>query len=230
MSTNGPKPYSKSAANLFRSKRLSYRAPSWPEDEDFFLARMLDTEAYANLYNGFLLPPSKRDLEGMKKWHEGCLLVAVICLPPPVPTDASAVVGSEAAKPIPIGAITLSGPSDMMFRHHRSTMIGLGIQQPYQNQGYGSEAIEWVLHWGFEMAGLHRIGIGAFGWNEGARRLYERMGFVPEGVKREALWFNGGWDDLYEFSMLEGEWRERRDRRLKQKQAEGRVETEGSKV
>ena len=44
-----------------------------------------------------------------------------------------------------------------------------------------------------------------FGWNESAKRLYEKMRFEGKMRKREALWFNGRWLDLFESGMLEGE-------------------------
>ncbi|EHL02848.1 putative Uncharacterized N-acetyltransferase YoaA [Glarea lozoyensis 74030] len=87
------------------------------------------------------------------------------------------------------------------------TYISIDIIADYQRKGYGSEAIEWALNWGFKIAGLHRIGIEAFSYNEGARQLYERLGFVYEGCKRELLWFNGDWHDYLSWSMLEHEWR-----------------------
>lgn len=58
-------------------------------------------------------------------------------------------------------------------------------------------------------AGLHRMRIGCFSFNEGARRLYEQLGFVLEGRNREAVWKNGAWYDIIDMGMLEGEWRER---------------------
>lgn len=58
------------------------------------------------------------------------------------------------------------------------------------------------------MAGLHRIQIIAFSFNDGAMRLYERMGFREEGRQRESMWFNGGWHDTVTYGMLEQEWRE----------------------
>ena len=59
--------------------------------------------------------------------------------------------------------------------------MGIQICREEQGKGYGSEAIKWVLEWGFLAAGLHRVTIGCFSFNEGARRLYERLGFVVEG-------------------------------------------------
>lgn len=91
--------------------------------------------------------------------------------------------------------------------HHRNAGLSIELLNTYQGKGYGSEAIFWALNWAFQIAGLHRISINCFSWNSGAERLYERLGFVREGRKREVFWFDGGWGDLVEFAILEGEWR-----------------------
>jgi len=87
--------------------------------------------------------------------------------------------------------------------------MSIQICREEQRKGYGSEAIKWALEWGFLAGGLHRVSIGCFSFNEGARRLYERLGFVVEGRTREVVWKNGGWHDSIEMGMLEGEWREK---------------------
>ena len=93
--------------------------------------------------------------------------------------------------------------------HHRRSGIGLNILRQYQGQGFGTEAIKWALNWGFRYAALHRIELAAFGYNKGAIKLYERLGFVPEGRKRDFTWFDGQYWDLFMFAMLEDEWREK---------------------
>lgn len=60
---------------------------------------------------------------------------------------------------------------------------------------------------GFRIAGPHRIEIGCFEWNEGAGRLYERLGFRLEGRKRDFIWFDGRFYDTVEVLMLEHGWR-----------------------
>ncbi|KAF2439623.1 acyl-CoA N-acyltransferase, partial [Karstenula rhodostoma CBS 690.94] len=105
----------------------------------------------------------------------------------------------------PIGQIHLNRSSPRMS-HHRNTEIGIDILPAYQGRGYGSEAIRWVLEYAFLRAGLHKVRIRAFGWNEGACRLYRRLGFVEEGRERESLWHEGRWWDGVEFGMVEGEW------------------------
>ena len=59
------------------------------------------------------------------------------------------------------------------------------------------------------MAGLHRIGLGSYSYNDGAARLYRRLGFEQGGRRRECSWLDGGWHDVSMFSMLEDEWRAR---------------------
>ena len=93
--------------------------------------------------------------------------------------------------------------------HHRHNEIAVNIARTYQGQGYGSEAIQWILQWGFRHGGLHRIEIAASSYNTGAVRLYERLGFTVEGRKREHFWHDGKFHDLIELSMLEHEWREK---------------------
>ncbi|KAM0805902.1 acyl-CoA N-acyltransferase [Usnea florida] len=108
---------------------------------------------------------------------------------------------------MPIGQIHLHPPPSES--HHRKASLSINILPAHQNHGYGTEALQWVLQWGFQTAGLHRVELFCFEWNEGARRLYERVGFRLEGRRREALWFEGRWWDLLEFGLLEGEWRGR---------------------
>jgi RimJ/RimL family protein N-acetyltransferase len=39
--------------------------------------------------------------------------------------------------------------------------------------------------------------------------LYERLGFVYEGRKREVLWYDGEYHDMFLGAMLRREWQER---------------------
>jgi RimJ/RimL family protein N-acetyltransferase len=108
----------------------------------------------------------------------------------------------------PIGRISLK-TGKRGEEHHRAADIGIQIAAEYQRKGYGSEAIKWILEWAFKYGGLHRVGIQCCSYNPGARRLYERLGFVFEGANREAFWYNGGWHDWFTLSTLEDEWREK---------------------
>lgn len=181
-------------STIFQSERLRYRAvEDTPEDLDFLSAIATDVEGFANSNFGILKPQSREDVIQYKKHlAENALIAAVICIAPDTP----------------IGLVVLHGAKPHHARH-RDASVSIDILPAHQRRGYGSEALEWITRWGFQLNGLHRISIESFSHNEGAGRLYERLGFVPEARRREALWFNGGWSDVLGFAMLEHEWRDR---------------------
>ncbi|OJD29993.1 gnat family protein [Diplodia corticola] len=188
--------------NPFRSERLLYRAiKDTPEDAAFVHSVQDDPEAYA-LSNMALLRPetTKSSAEWKKHLDEERLIAVIICIAP---------LSNPAEKdPVPIGIVSLAKPCAGL-EHHRNSSIAIDVIEAHRGKGYGSEAIRWMVDWGFRTAGLHRIGIQCFSYNPGAARLYERLGFVPEGRRREEVWFNGAWHDVLQFSVLEHEWKER---------------------
>ncbi|MEU9123306.1 GNAT family protein [Streptomyces sp. NPDC048506] len=73
-------------------------------------------------------------------------------------------------------------------------------------QGLGTEATRLIVGHGFEELGLHRISLEVYAFNPRARRVYEKVGFVPEGVLRDALLWEGERVDAVVMSMLAPEW------------------------
>ena len=77
--------------------------------------------------------------------------------------------------------------------------------------GYGTEATQLMLDHAFGTLGLHRIALYVFEFNERAIRAYKRCGFVVEGRSRESIWRDGRWWDELAMSVLESDWRARRE-------------------
>ncbi|MEV1178893.1 GNAT family protein [Nonomuraea sp. NPDC049784] len=73
-------------------------------------------------------------------------------------------------------------------------------------KGYGTEAIRLVLDHAFATTPLHRIRLGVYAFNERARHVYKKVGFVEEGVERDALLWDGEWHDAVLMSVLRHEW------------------------
>lgn len=217
--------------DAFTSSRLTYRAiDSVPYDRAFLRTIEDDHVAQAMANPSLLLPANTKHVEDLTKWLESCLCAVIVCLKPeekekyekekgPIEEidislgkdgegeDDNAKKTRAKPRPTPIGFITLGAPRGRGFAIHRSSSIAITLLGPFQGCGYGSEAIRWILDYGFRLAGLHRITIGCLGWNDGARQLYERLGFVPESRLREALWFDGRWWDEFGLAMLDHEWR-----------------------
>lgn len=55
---------------------------------------------------------------------------------------------------------------------------------------------------------LHRITLWVADANTGARRVYEKVGFVEEGRARESFRRDGKWHDMILMGLLEGELQE----------------------
>jgi RimJ/RimL family protein N-acetyltransferase len=73
-------------------------------------------------------------------------------------------------------------------------------------RGYGSEALSLVLDHAFGTTPLHRISLDVFSFNDRAKHVYKKAGFVEEGVLRDALRWDGEWYDSVIMSMLRSDW------------------------
>ncbi|MEU5524067.1 GNAT family protein [Streptomyces sp. NPDC047860] len=75
-----------------------------------------------------------------------------------------------------------------------------------RGRGLGTEAIRLIVEYGFERLGLRRIELAAYGTNTRALHVYEKVGFVVEGVRREVRLRDGEWADEVIMAMLDREW------------------------
>ncbi|MFI1829899.1 GNAT family N-acetyltransferase [Streptomyces sp. NPDC020412] len=80
-----------------------------------------------------------------------------------------------------------------------------------RDRGLGTEATRLIVGHGFTHVGLHRIALSVYDFNPRARRVYEKVGFVAEGIEREVLRHRGEWVDATAMSMLASDWATRSD-------------------
>jgi RimJ/RimL family protein N-acetyltransferase len=90
-----------------------------------------------------------------------------------------------------------------------SFRINLAVWAP-RGAGLGSEATVLLLRYGFKVwPSLHRVELEVFDFNPRAIRSYEKVGFVREGLKRDALWWVGEPHGAVMMSMLRPEFEAR---------------------
>lgn len=77
------------------------------------------------------------------------------------------------------------------------------------DKGLGTELMTWALSYVFNNLGMHRIELGTSAENARALHLYEKLGFVREGLRRKCALRDGEWKDSVDLALLEEEWRER---------------------
>lgn len=82
---------------------------------------------------------------------------------------------------------------------HLHIMIG-GAE--HRGKGIGTFAVRALISHAFNNLNLRRIELGVLTNNAAAIRLYEKTGFVREGVKRQAVYKNGKYVDLIMMGLL----------------------------
>ncbi len=88
------------------------------------------------------------------------------------------------------------------FRNQTIAELGYWLARPYWGKGFMSEALQFVLHFGFETLDLHRIWAATDPRNLPSCSLLERNGLVREGVLRQTTSRNDGWADSAIYALL----------------------------
>jgi RimJ/RimL family protein N-acetyltransferase len=82
----------------------------------------------------------------------------------------------------------------------------IALTSRHTDRGLGSEATRLILGHAFDTVGVHRVELEVFAFNPRARRVYEKVGFVYEGTKRQALRWQRDWIDTHVMAMLADDW------------------------
>ncbi|WP_336322562.1 GNAT family protein [Streptomyces lavendofoliae] len=141
--------------------------------------------------------------------------------PPPSPDFLRTWYGTRAARSDRLDLALVDRASGEMVgelvlnewdEHNRSCNFRTLIGPRGRDRGLGTEAIRLLLAHGFEGLGLNRISLSVYAFNPRAIRVYEKVGFVREGVEREVLLHEGRWIDALTMSVLAREWAVHRGR------------------
>lgn len=86
---------------------------------------------------------------------------------------------------------------------NRSCGFRIFLARAGRGRGLGTEATRLIVDYGLTDLGLHRISLEVYDFNPRARHVYEKVGFVHEGIGRDALLFDGEWIDVHYMAILE---------------------------
>lgn len=175
---------------FMQSRRLSYWVPG--PDQALILARWVnDPEIRRNLDHR-VFPVG---VEAEKAW------IAGLEARTQAKTDVSLVFGLR-GDTSPMGVVSL---------HHvhwiaRTAEIGILVAKDHWGQGYGSEATDRVVQYAFYDLGLNSVRLRANADHVRALNAYEKVGFVREGILRQAVFRDGSFVDVVMMSVLKDEW------------------------
>ena len=95
---------------------------------------------------------------------------------------------------------------------HRRADVGILIgDKRAWGKGYGHEATELMLEYGFRRLNLHKITLGVYADHEGAVKSYQKLGFAIEGTLREHLFRDGTFHDEYVMGILRADYEKMRE-------------------
>jgi len=206
------------------TKHLNLRAYR-ESDKDNFIAQSNDQRVMRLANPGYVVPKSvstwkeldeswisktlvfiiievKKEYAGMRKWEEGEVKVQ----------DAEKKQ-EDWDKELFAGHAAL----DAGMKKNRGAMLGIALTVPWFGNGFATEVTEWLVQHGFEQLNLHRITLGYTATNAPARRVYDKCGFIQEGVTKKSVWVDGRWVDEVLMAIMEEEYWERKKRLAAQK-------------
>lgn len=76
----------------------------------------------------------------------------------------------------------------------------------YTKQGLGTQALQALITFVFEELKLNRLQLEVYSHNPHAQHVYEKVGFVHEGILRETLLFEGVYSDEHIMAMLKSDY------------------------
>ncbi|MFI3303385.1 MAG: GNAT family protein [Rikenellaceae bacterium] len=79
-------------------------------------------------------------------------------------------------------------------QNHRAG-VGIFILDSFRKRGYAFEALRALEEYSLLVLQLHQLWCGVAVSNEASLRLFESLGYVEAGVKRDWLWCEGGYCD-----------------------------------
>ena len=104
----------------------------------------------------------------------------------------------------PIGTIGLFELD--LFNGSAGLGLSVGAAED-RGHGHGTDMLRALLRFGFGFLRLERIWLDVYDFNPGARRVYERVGFVHEGILRHGVFREGRFVDVHRMAILVHEWR-----------------------
>lgn len=100
---------------------------------------------------------------------------------------------------------------EMINQQHGNAILPLFIAPAWRRSGVGIRMAAMMLDIAFMQLRLHRVGTVYRADNNASDGLINRLGFVQEGLSREAWFYQGHFHDLVNVGLLADEWKQARE-------------------
>jgi len=103
----------------------------------------------------------------------------------------------------------LIGNCSIYRENDNARVAELGIfigDEKFRNNGYGQEALNLLLDYGFNYLNLNSVYLSVFSFNDVAINCYKKIGFKEAGRLRENYFLNGKYYDVVYMDILKREF------------------------
>ena len=177
--------------------KLVYLSPVDPDDAPIFTRWLADLEVTKYLTMSHLILSLTSEKDFLTKMATG--------------NDNFTIV--DAATDKPLGACGFVGPDPI----HRTAEIGIFLgEKEFWGRGYGTDALNLLLDFGFNVRNFHNILLRVKAFNVRAIKSYEKAGFRVIGVRRECDLHGETYGDTVYMDLLAREFQGTLERRLTQ--------------
>lgn len=87
-------------------------------------------------------------------------------------------------------------PPSTRIGYRHTVSVGISIDRGWRDQGLGTQLMQHLVDWAREAPGIKRIELDVYHNNLRAIRVYEKLGFQREGVRRSAVFKEGHFLDV----------------------------------
>ena len=101
---------------------------------------------------------------------------------------------------------TVGSVSLFTYDRHNKADLGYWIAKDHWGKGYGTEATEAVVKYAFETMKLYKLEANHLVRNPSSGKILEKLGFIYEGLHREAYLKDGTHEDLVFYGLLRSEY------------------------
>lgn len=87
---------------------------------------------------------------------------------------------------------------------NKRACVGIVILDAYRRQGYGQQALEKLMDYGKEHLDLHQLIAYVLEDNEISSRIFQKMGFVSYGMKKDWIFSGGKFKNMMIYQKIFG--------------------------
>jgi diamine N-acetyltransferase len=89
---------------------------------------------------------------------------------------------------------------------HRHCEIQIIVPPEHEGKGYAKEAFRRGVQYAFETLNLHKVYLFVDKDNKKAVHIYEKAGFIQEGIMQEQFYTKGEYHDAVFMGLLKKDW------------------------